>query len=1452
SEEKIEAFMQELGMTRGQVLEAFERDRSIVRYDLVANLKPKIEIVRKLGIPKKDEVGALLWLLKPKVQILQEIVRVAGEAGHRFENARELFEFYQNLNGQVWKRFGETSGKMVRNDPKELEKVVLVIEELMRKPLMGPESDPFAVATEPEPVKVPESVMNAAWFGPSPKREMLPKKVREHPELSKYATPNLLAKLEIVRKLGIAEKDEVNALIEIISIHISILQAMVRIAEEAGRPLKDVRSVVNIYKKLNKEVFAEWNITAGKLVRRDPEELQRTVIPVLRRMIRKYHADSLEAKVIAGGKLRRLLTELGISRGAFLKAAEGYPQLLHSDPADNLMPKVLILQKLGIPKEKQFKSLLRILSLNVFVLDTIVQRAITQKYRFRSLEALISLYKKVNQKVEAETGRMIGSLVKEDPELLQRTVISILERLTFASSLFDQRLLELVKKRGLDRASPQGAAQGLAQSSDLGHTYDLRIKTQILRQLGISEKDRTGGLRTIKDLNVLVLDAIVQNAAARGYRFETLRELADLYKTLNQEVKAKTGQWVGPLVREDLEELQRTVIPILEKLVPESLPLSEKSPIDALVMELDISRGAFLKAGEAHPQLRRMDPVDVLMAKVKILKKLGIPKEDLFKSFLRILTLNNSILQEIVRIAEETGHRFKNLDALTNLYKKVNQKVEAETGRMIGSLVKEDPELLQRTVISILERLTFASPLFDQKLLELARKRGLDRASPQGAAQGLVQPSNLGHMYDLRIKTQILRQLGISEKDRTGGLRTIKDLNVLVLDAIVQNAAARGYRFETLRELADLYKELREEVKAKTGQWVGPLVRKDPEELQRTVIPILETLVPEDLSHSQGENPRKRGPKRKAAGPIEGPRGWDWDQVDPDFGPWVLSGKISKKDERIMRQILSGDEAQWKELMAQHSKDVVVPAQDPRSPEANSGTVYLKLSRSFPTMSGDIKVLRIEGARGFLPKERADREYFLMQEGQKKLGFETDYPIAVGTWKERTHKDQPSGFVISGMRACDQRIRYDRKQAVNSLPLLFTVTTGKTESVSPAERRLTYRRFGRSLRAYHDAGYFHRRLDKDGLGMDTEKDIFSQATLRNLGETLTRGELKNHDLRRLETAYRFQDVHAVLAALKEKRSDSPASLSSTPRTNGSLTEHFLKGYFREISPDSAEFSSLAGEAMSKAFAELKKEPAIFLNGRDSVYQKLWEHLYRLAPEPKAVQKPGTQKASRSEVREVSSLSFPHALSGNPGRDSHSGSPIKAFGDDKTSSSDPSSSILHPISGANFQNILQLQQDVIMVVERSEIRALSQEMYKELLELVGVNNAKLHLVIPDALEGEYSDRVSELKSVGRVYYGASLSTLPASAPVVGFSDMEKDTREAFLKRIDFRLSAKMKDSVFGVNQRGSFGIGILYALKDILPEGLSLNPNGFRYDATGRYTAQILETLKAYVVIARSA
>jgi MoaA/NifB/PqqE/SkfB family radical SAM enzyme len=172
------------------------------------------------------------------------------------------------------------------------------------------------------------------------------------------------------------------------------------------------------------------------------------------------------------------------------------------------------------------------------------------------------------------------------------------------------------------------------------------------------------------------------------------------------------------------------------------------------------------------------------------------------------------------------------------------------------------------------------------------------------------------------------------------------------------------------------------------------------------------------------------------------------------------------------------------------------------------------------------------------------------------------------------------------------------------------------------------------------------------------------------------------------------------------------------------------------------------------------------------------------------------------------------------------------------------------------HILHLTQPVIAILEQARIDTLSPESFKELLEIAGLNNGKLHLVIPDVLKGKYSARVAELRKIATVHYHFPQLANSEDIPVIGFSDAEKDEHiTEFQERLaeqDPSLAQRIKDSAFRLNRPGDFGVGIWYALKEIPPDAVRPDSSGFRGDRDGRYCALVTEELKNYAVFSASA
>jgi hypothetical protein len=269
--------------------------------------------------------------------------------------------------------------------------------------------------------------------------------------------------------------------------------------------------------------------------------------------------------------------------------------------------------------------------------------------------------------------------------------------------------------------------------------------------------------------------------------------------------------------------------------------------------------------------------------------------------------------------------------------------------------------------------------------------------------------------------------------------------------------------------------------------------------------------------------------------------------------------------------------------------------------------------------------------QGAMLKEEADLEYQLMQEGIKGKGFETDYPIAVGIWNNKMHAGRPTGFVIAGMRSEDVRITprralYDLNRSKRIYKILIGapleyvldvnsfLKNGITRKVIHTDLNMSkriYEMIGSSLRAYHDAGYFHRYPRVMNLGVEIGDNKNIKVILRDLDTTTTRQNMEGYDLNRVEAAYRFIDLQRVIYDLNLVTLAERATVES-------LTTALLKGYFYELTPGSNEFNEVLEQSVSMELAEavvnLKESPQnkLVLNENTPFYGDVWKHLYDIA------------------------------------------------------------------------------------------------------------------------------------------------------------------------------------------------------------------------------------------------
>ncbi|MBU9888751.1 MAG: GDP-mannose 4,6-dehydratase [Candidatus Omnitrophica bacterium] len=162
--------------------------------------------------------------------------------------------------------------------------------------------------------------------------------------------------------------------------------------------------------------------------------------------------------------------------------------------------------------------------------------------------------------------------------------------------------------------------------------------------------------------------------------------------------------------------------------------------------------------------------------------------------------------------------------------------------------------------------------------------------------------------------------------------------------------------------------------------------------------------------------------------------------------------------------------------------------------------------------------------------------------------------------------------------------------------------------------------------------------------------------------------------------------------------------------------------------------------------------------------------------------------------------------------------------------------------------VKLTEPVVIVVEKARLDALSGTAMRQLMAFAAINREKLYWVVPDLLQGPESSYVAEFKALGvRVMRELPGIARDAKTSVIGLSDKEQDTAEAFRERLRPGVAAGVRE-YFALEE----GEGLFLALLVEQPEDLPLK-NGFRYDRSGRFRdalGSLLRTLSDYVVVSK--
>ena len=222
-----------------------------------------------------------------------------------------------------------------------------------------------------------------------------------------------------------------------------------------------------------------------------------------------------------------------------------------------------------------------------------------------------------------------------------------------------------------------------------------------------------------------------------------------------------------------------------------------------------------------------------------------------------------------------------------------------------------------------------------------------------------------------------------------------------------------------------------------------------------------------------------------------------------------------------------------------------------------------------------------------------------------------------------THVGRPTGFIIAGMHSDDVRIEIAEWMAdVNNL--LIDVVADTVLKTSPEISNQVYAALGRQMRAYHDAGNFHRYPHNRNWGVEISADGKVRVVMRDLDTTQKRDSLTGKSSLRLEAAYRFLDLERIISDLSAGGTAMSWGGKGSEEVINSirpLVENLLRGYFPEIPVKGGEFQTLLVSVLSPSFPGMVRglrisDDKIVFSANTPAYGTLWKHLYDFSKKQK--------------------------------------------------------------------------------------------------------------------------------------------------------------------------------------------------------------------------------------------
>ena len=414
-----------------------------------------------------------------------------------------------------------------------------------------------------------------------------------------------------------------------------------------------------------------------------------------------------------------------------------------------------------------------------------------------------------------------------------------------------------------------------------------------------------------------------------------------------------------------------------------------------------------------------------------------------------------------------------------------------------------------------------------------------------------------------------------------------------------------------------------------------------------------------------------------------------WNRVT-EANPALRGISAESIDKSLLRQLTPADRELLARIISTHDFESLKPvprkvyiakAEMSKKSRDEGRTVYLRLDKPAVIGNEHISILRIKGVRlrieadgrvkaysgtrghvitkimvdehgdlfavpgaddpaGGMLSSSAKNEFEVMREGLRTRSFPADYPVGWGTYPGMRFEDEPLGWVIAGMTGGDKRL-----MPVNDVDFRENdIETGDSRIYGTEFSKKVALEFGRVLRAYHDAGFFHRfTFGNMGIISDAGADGRFDVVVRDLDMTLKRSSLKGDEgsRRRQEAGWRFIDLLGIASAIFD---ETPLS-----DEGDGIFPNILRGYFSDSGAE--ELRGMLRAASEPAFfrdysalrSSANDEPdrTLALNETNPAFGGFWAALFKLT-EPRHSAAPDVQ-AGPSAAPERPGLSLRRAL-----------------------------------------------------------------------------------------------------------------------------------------------------------------------------------------------------------------